>query len=79
MTHLLALFVAVWLISFALLRLGARVLRWIVDADTRRRTHAAYRRMVTLDQLRGHDRERDADERAATYLNSRRVRRDGDS
>ena len=74
MTRLVILFAAVWLSCFVALRLGARVLRWLVDRDTTRRDHAAYRRRVAWDQQRRYRREADLDEQSTDYM-SRAMRR----
>jgi len=72
--------VALILYLCALFALGLRRLcRYLVDLDTRRRVHAAVKRMTAVDQLRRYGREDDYDRRSADYLKSRSKRRDGDS
>jgi len=66
--------VALILALCALFALGLRRLgRYLVDRDTRRRVHAAVKRMTAVDQLRRY-RDDDYDRRSADYLKSRSKR-----
>ena len=74
MTRLAHIFAASFLVGFAAVRLGTRVLRWLVDRGTARRDHAAYRRRVAWDQRNRYRREAAMDEQSADYM-SRAMRR----
>jgi len=67
-TDVTSILVLILLACFLVALCLRRLCRYLVDLDTRRRVHAAVKRMTAVDQLKRYGREDRLDEQSAEFL-----------